>query len=43
MEDGDEDFGGLEGSATINTDFDYEEGHLAGPIIKELFGDLDKS
>ena len=42
-EDGDEDFVGSDGSDTINTDSYYEEAHLVGPTIKELFGDLDKS
>ena len=43
MEDGDEDFGGSEGSATTNDDSDLEEVHLLGPTIRELVGDLDKS
>ena len=43
MEDGDEDFGGSEGSATTNDDSDLEEVHLLGPIIRELVGDFDKS
>ena len=40
---GDEDFVGSDRSDTINTDSYYEEAHLVGPTIKELFGDLDKS
>ena len=42
-EDGDEYFEGLEGSATTISDSDYEGAQLAGPTIKELFGELDKS
>lgn len=42
-DDRDEDFVGLEGSATTNSDFDFEGAHLPGLTIKELVEDLDKS